>query len=103
MGGYKWFSKGDDLRLNIGDLNFAKRIRGRKDLGALGVIPENLTQSYCQGKAAEIFDPMGLAVPITCGFKVDLKRLNSIGWDQLVSDEERDVWDKKIFYNPGFA
>ena len=47
-------------------------------------------------KAAEIFDPMGLAVPITCGFKVDLKRLNSIAWEHLVSEEEKDVWDKNF-------
>ena len=93
VGGMKWFPKNDVLRLNIGDLNFSKRIRGKKDMGSLGLIPENVTRAHCQGKASEIFDPRGLAVPITCGFKVDLKRLNGLAWDQFISEEEKKIWD----------
>ena len=93
VGGMKWFPKDDILKLNIGDLNFSKRIRGKKDKNVLGVIPENVTRAQCQGKSSEIFDPRGLAVPITCGFKVDLKRLNGLAWDQFISEEEKKIWD----------
>ena len=67
--GFRWFSYDDVLRLGHGVLNFSKRTRGKKDQYADGVIPENLTRSHCQGKASEVFDPIGLAVPVTCGFK----------------------------------
>ena len=96
VGGYKWFPKIDVLKLNIGPLNFSKRVRGRKDKNALGIIPEKLTRAHCQGKASEIFDPRGLAVPITCGFKVDLKRLNGLDWNQFVSDEDKKLWDENF-------
>ena len=91
--GFRWFSYDDVLRLGHGVLNFSKRTRGKKDQYADGVIPENLTRSHCQGKASEVFDPIGLAVPVTCGFKVDLKRLNSIAWEQLIPDEEKNLWN----------
>ena len=96
VGGYKWFSSIDVLKLNIGPLNFSKRIRGRKDEKEQGVIPEKLTRAHCQGKSSEIFDPKGLAVPITCGFKTDLKRLNGLDWNQVISDEDKGIWDKNF-------
>ena len=38
---------------NIGELNFARKIRGRKPEFAVG-IPEKLTMRDCVGKVAEI-------------------------------------------------
>ena len=37
-----------------------------------------------------------MAVPITCGFKVDLKRLNGLDWNQFVSDEDKKLWDENF-------
>ena len=96
VGGMKWFPKGDFLKLNIGELNFSKKARGKKDASAEGVIPENLTRKHCVSKSYEIFDPIGKAVPVTCGFKVDLKRLTNLGWDDKISDEDRKIWESNF-------
>ena len=92
-GGYKWFPNLDILKLKGGDFNFSKKTRGRKDTHALGVIPDKLTRSHCVGASSEVFDPLGRAVPITCGFKVDRKRLNGLAWDEYVSVEDKKLWD----------
>ena len=95
VAGMKWFCKSDTLKLNIGDFNFSKKTRGRKDKVAIGVIPEKLTRSNCQGKFSEIFDPMGLAVPVTCGFKIDLQdlTLRHLDWGDRIPEDLRKTWD----------
>ena len=89
-GGHKWFSNLDILTLKGGDFNFSKKTRSRKDTLALGVIPDKLSQSHCVGASSEVFDPLGRAVPITCGFKFDRKRLNGLGWDEYISDKDKN-------------
>ena len=89
----KWFPNLDILKLKGGDFNFSKKTRGRKDTHASGVIPDKLTRSHCVGASSEVFDPLGRAVPITCGFKVDRKRLNGLAWDEYVSVEDKKLWD----------
>ena len=57
VGGIKWFPKGDFISINSNELNFAKKIRGRKLSNTQGVMPESLTMGDCVGKVAEIYDP----------------------------------------------
>ena len=64
VGGLRWFSKKDYLKLNIGDFNFSKKLRGRKARSDLGVVPEKLTRRDCVSKVSEIFDPLGRVAPI---------------------------------------
>ena len=101
-GGYKWFSSLDILKIKGGDFNFSKKTRGRKDTHALGIIPDKLTRSHCVGASAEVFDPLGRAVPITCGFKIDRKRLNGLAWDEYISEEDKKLWDFNFFVDSGF-
>ena len=70
--GLKWFPKGDFFKLNIAQQNFTKKKRGRKSMDSAGVIPEVLTLTHCVSRAAEIFDPLGRAAPITGALKLDL-------------------------------
>ena len=69
--GFKWFPKGDFLQLNIGEMNFARKVRGRKPSDMIGKIPENLTLSDCVSRSSEVFDPMGRVAPLIAGFKLD--------------------------------
>ena len=39
VGGLPWFPKEDDLMLNIKELNFNKKIRGKKSSKNAGIIP----------------------------------------------------------------
>ena len=92
--GYKWFPKGDFLKLNIGELNLAKKRRGRKSSSGNGILPEKLTLTNCVGRAGEIFDPMGLAAPIVAGLKVDISTLHKqcIGWGDPIPSEMKEIW-----------
>ena len=94
VGGLKWFSKDDMLFLNIGDLNFAKRQRGKKLTGKVNVIPEKLTKGDCVSKVGEIYDLLGRITPITASFKLDLRDHSSLklDWDDYISEELQKTW-----------
>ena len=72
VGGLKWFPEGDLFHINMNELNFTKRIRGRKPNVGIGIIPENLTRHDCVSIVAEIFDPLGKMTPTVCGLKLDI-------------------------------
>ena len=63
--------------LNLGDLNFSKKLRGRKARGELGQIPETFTRRDCVSRVSEVFDPLGKVSPILGGMKIDLHDLIS--------------------------
>jgi hypothetical protein len=46
------------------------------------------------GLVAGVFDPLGLATPITAGFKLDLHQLCELklDWDDKVPEELLDKW-----------
>ena len=94
VGGLKWYPKSDLLSLNIGELNFSKKSRGRKMPLVGGLIPEKFTHRDCAGKVAEIFDLLRKFTPITAGLKLDLGELSKIGldWDDYVPDDLNKVW-----------
>jgi len=50
VAGMKWFVKSDMLSLNIGELNFGKKSRGKKPSDKLNVIPTKLTRRHCASK-----------------------------------------------------
>ena len=56
VAGMKWFSKEDKIALNIGELNFEKKKRGKKLSIVKGLIPQEFTRRDRVGKVAEIFD-----------------------------------------------
>ena len=92
--GMKWFPKGDFLKLNIGELNLAKKRRGRKSSSSKGILPEKLSLTNCVGRAGEIFDPMGLAAPIVAGIKLDISSLHKqcSGWEDPIPSELKEIW-----------
>ena len=44
VAGLRWFPKGDFIKLNINELNFNKKFRGRKSVEDIGIIPKVLTK-----------------------------------------------------------
>ena len=75
VAGLKWFPKSDLISLNIGELNFAKRQRGKKPSSKNNSIPDKLTKCHCASKVGEIYDLLGKMTPITARFKLDLHDL----------------------------
>ena len=60
VGGLKWFPKGDFLKLNISELNFSKKTRGRKESKDIGIIPGILTKRDCVSKESEVLTLLGV-------------------------------------------
>ena len=95
VAGMKWFPKEDMLSLDISELNFAKKQRGKKPAQHQNQIPEKLTRRHCVSKVAEIFDLTGKITPITAAMKMDLHDLveRGLSWDDVIPDELRPVWN----------
>ena len=98
VGGMKWFVKEDKLSINIGDLNFAKKQRGKKPSNMINVIPKQLTRRHCSSKVSEIFDLTGKIAPIVASLKMDLQELVSrkLDWDDAIPDDLRPLWESNF-------
>ena len=90
----KWFPKGDFIKLNISELNFNKKFRGRKLKENIGVIPDFLTKRDCVSKVSEVFDPLGKVATIIGGMKLDISILHQrcIKWDDPIPNELKNIW-----------
>ena len=86
------------MKLNIGDFNFSRRLRGRKAQCCTGKEPEFLTRRDCVSKVSEVFDPLGNVVPIIGGMKIDMHELvtRKLDWDDQIPDELKCVWLKNF-------
>ena len=95
VAGMKWFPKDDLMALNIGDLNFAKKQRGKKPTNTANIIPKKLTRRHCASKVAEIFDLTGKVTPLIASMKMDLQQLVSrkLEWDDVIPNELRPLWE----------
>ena len=84
VAGMRWFFKDDMISLNISELNFGKKSRGKKPKDLKGVVPEKFTKRNCVGKVAEVFDILGKVTPITAGMKLDLREISKrkLDWDE---------------------
>ena len=98
VGGLKWFPKGDFVKLNIRDLNFSPKRRGRKSQETLGIIPDNLTRRDCVRIVAEIFDPTGRITPLTASMKLDICELTirQLDWDDPIPEDLREIWNSNF-------
>ena len=94
VGGLTWYSKQDEVSLNVSELHFAKKQRGKKSTNQIGVIPERLTRRHCVSKVGELFDITGKVTPLTASFKLDLHDLVKLGlgWDDEIPNELRALW-----------
>ena len=93
IGGILWFSKNDYISIDITDLNFSKKIRGKKSIADTN-IPVKLTRRHCVSKVSEIFDITGKLTPITAAMKIDLHDLVKLklDWDDIIPDNLRSIW-----------
>ena len=94
--GALWDPESDFIQLNIKELNFNKKKRGKKLVTEdSGTIPEKLTKRMCASKVGEVFDLTGRIAPLVAQFKLDLSKLNrqySLGWNDVIPDSLRSCW-----------
>ena len=93
VAGLKWFPKADKITLDIKEMNFAKKSRGRKPK-LIPEVPTKLTRRQCTSKLAEVFDIAGMLTPITATMKYDLHQLvtRKLDWDDTIPENLREIW-----------
>jgi len=98
LAGYLWSPEADTIELDIGPPRLGKAKRGRRPEPVTGDYKEALRPSFTKrvltGLVAGVFDPLGLATPITAGFKLDLHQLCELklDWDDKIPEELLDKW-----------
>ena len=98
VGGLRWFPKDDVVSLNIGDLNFSKKHRGKKSPDKINIIPERLARRHCSSKVAEIFHLTGKVSAVVASMKLDLQELvnRKLDWDDVIPNELSLTWEKNF-------
>ena len=85
--GYNWAPEKDRISVDIKPLYFGKAKRGKTPEAVSGDIAEALEKVFTRrtlvGKVAGVYDPLGLATPITAKLKLDLHDLTQLklDWD----------------------
>ena len=95
IAGMKWGTVVDELYLHRGDINFARKYRGKKPTNPeCFEVPPKLTRKICAGVVGGIWDLVGLVVPITARFKEDLHNLVLLkfDWNDEIPGELRKLW-----------
>ena len=94
VAGMKWYPEEDTLTLDVSELNFAKKVRGKKPI-SLKTIPIKLTRRQCVSKVAELYDITGKITPITAMMKLDLHQLveRKLDWDDQLPNDLRPIWE----------
>ena len=94
VAGCKWYSEDDKIALDISDLNFSKKLRGKKNTDVDNKIPDILTRRDCVGKVAEVFDLTGRATPLIAAMKLSLIDLvdRNLSWDDALTNDLKDIW-----------
>ena len=96
--GYLWWSEDDLISISVKDLFLGKAVRGKAPPAVTGPVKEalanNFTRRIITGKLASVFDPMGLATPITSRMKLDLSEIVNLrlGWDDPIPTRFIDTW-----------
>ena len=84
VGGLKSFPLGYFIMLNTGELNFNKKVRGKKSEDNVGVIPKFLSKRDYVRKYSEISDHTGKIAPILGGggggMKLDIVYCTNMVW-----------------------
>ena len=98
VGGMRWHVKEDTLSINISDLNFAKKQRGKKPSNMVNIIPKRLTRRHCSSKVSEVFDLTGKVAPIVASLKMDVQQLvlRKLDWDDPIPDDLRPIWESNF-------
>ena len=80
--------------MNIGEVNFCKRVRGKKSSEGQGIVPDDLTKWHCVSRSSEVFDILGLVAPLLGGIKIDISDLHARCpmWDDPIPAELKEIW-----------
>ena len=98
LGGYLWRPEQDLILVDVGPPRLGKAKRGKLPEPITGdfgeALKRNFTRRTLAGLVARVFDPLGLATPVTANFKLDVHDLckRKLDWDDPVPLELLEVW-----------
>ena len=93
--GLRWYPEDDKVALDISELNFSRKYRGKKSSNKTNTIASKLTRQHCVSKVSEIYDLPGLITPITAGMKIDLHTWvqRKLNWEDAIPEDLRQLWE----------
>ena len=100
--GMLWDPKRDKIALDIKEMYLGKLKRGKRPEAVVGDLKEALKGKFTKrtlvGKVAGIYDPTGIATPVTAKFKLNLAELNSLklDWDDKIPMVYLDNWVENL-------
>ena len=100
--GYLWDTEKDCIQLDIKPLYLDKVKRGKLPRIITENVREELAEKFTRrvlcSKVAGVFDPLGLATPVTAKLKMDLSEIVSMteGWDDPVDVKHLDKWVQNL-------
>jgi hypothetical protein len=101
MLGYKWDTEKDTLSPGVGELKMNKKKRGEKkpnefpeEDAELMLKEVNLTRRMILAKISELFDPCGFWEPVKVQLKLELRKIQEFGWDEVIPLEYQIRWKK---------
>ena len=104
--GYKWFPEKDTMSPGFSELNLNKKIRRAKKPNLFRIVtredarellaPVQLTKRIVVSKILELHDPVGLFEPIKLQYKLEMRSLSGLGWDEEIIDSEQQKWKDLI-------
>ena len=100
--GMLWDPKRDKIALDIKEMYLGKLKRGKRPEAVVGDLKEALKGKFTKrtlvGKVAGIYDPTGIATPVTAKFKLNLAELNSLklDWDDKIPIVYLDTWVENL-------
>ena len=100
--GMLWDSEKDTLKADIGELYLGKKVRGKTPEIIKEGLEEKLSGKFTRrvvvGKVSQVYDPLGLLVPITAKYKLHLHDLckHKLDWDDPIPKEYLQLWCDNI-------
>ena len=92
--GYKWCPEQDTISPGFSELNLNKKVRGAKKPNLSPVVtredamqlldPIKITKRIAVSKISEFYDPVGLFEPIKLQYKLEMRTLAGLQWDEEV-------------------
>ena len=106
IAGYNWKPKTDKIGLAMKECNFNPNIRGAKAPNKHKVVkgediddeifPQELTRAQVVGKVAELFDLIGIFMPITVEGKIMARKVAHLDWKDVIPKELMEDWKKFV-------
>ena len=84
------------------ELNLNKKIRGAKKPNLFPILtredaarllqPVRITKRIAVSKISEFYDPVGLFEPMKLQYKLEMRRLAGLTWDEDVPESDQQIW-----------